>query len=268
MAGRNWKDKSTTINIRITFLGTGTSQGVPIIGCDCEVCLSADPRDKRLRPSVLVEAGGKHIVIDAGPDFRYQMLRAGVQKVDAILLTHEHNDHVIGLDDVRPFNFKYWRNMPVYGTARVLREVRQRFAYIFSADKYPGAPMIDLHEINKEKDFEVEGIRVTPIEVMHGKMPVLGFRFGDFTYITDAKTISEEEKQKVKNSKVLVLNALHHSPHHAHLNLNQALEWVEELKPERAFFIHMSHHMGLHDAINARLPKGVALAHDGLVVEI
>ena len=249
-------------------MGTGTSQGVPIIGCDCAVCHSTDPRDKRLRPSVLVDAGGKNIVIDAGPDFRYQMLRAGVQNVDAILLTHEHNDHVIGLDDVRPFNFKSWRDMPVYGSKRVLEEVRQRFAYIFADNKYPGAPMIALHEINKDEVFEVEGLQIKPVEVMHGKMSVLGFRFGDFTYITDAKTISDEEKEKVKNSKVLVLNALHHSPHHAHLNLRQALEWVEELKPERAFFIHMSHHIGFHEAVNRQLPPNVALAHDGLVIEI
>ena len=205
-------------SIQVTFLGTGTSQGVPVIGCKCETCLSKDPRDKRLRCSVFLQTKDVNIVVDAGPDFRQQMLQAKVNRLDAILLTHEHNDHIIGLDDVRPFNFKYWKDMPVYGTARVLENVKERFGYIFSKNPYPGAPMIRLNEISKEKKMEVEGVEITPIEVRHGGIPVMGFRIGGFTYLTDVKSISAEEKEKVKSSKTLVLSALHRQEHHSHLN--------------------------------------------------
>ncbi len=249
-----------------TFLGTGTSQGVPIIGCGCEVCASTDPRDQRLRTSLLISHEGRNVVIDAGPDFRQQMLRAGVKRLDAVVLTHEHNDHIIGLDDVRPFNFLQDRHMPLYGTGSVLVEVKQRFAYIFAKNPYPGAPMIDPVEISKETPFEVADIPFTPIEVMHGGLPVLGFRIGDFAYITDMKTISDAEKSKLDGVRTLVLNALHLEWHHSHLNLEEALDFIETIKPEQAWLTHISHRMGLQKQRSKQLPNGVGLAWDGMVV--
>ncbi|MEZ4934511.1 MAG: MBL fold metallo-hydrolase [Saprospiraceae bacterium] len=252
----------------ITFLGTGTSQGIPVIGCTCKVCISANPKDQRLRTSVLVETTDRAIVIDCGPDFRQQLLRAGLNDLHAILLTHEHNDHIVGLDDVRPFNFKYWRDMPVYATQRVQDQLKKRFSYIFSENPYPGSPMVKLMTIAPENNFEVEGIPITPIEVRHGGLPVLGFRIGGFTYLTDVKTISATEKEKAKNSKVLVLNALHHQEHHSHLNLNQALDLIAELEPDQAYLTHLSHTMGLHVEVSKLLPPNVAIAFDGLQVEV
>ncbi len=216
---------------------------------------------------MLIEIGDVSIVIDAGPDFRQQMLRAGVQKVDAILLTHEHNDHVIGLDDVRPFNFKYRKDMPVYGSKRVLKETRDRFKYIFKDDKYPGAPMIDLIAID-DQPFEIEGINIQPINIMHGQLPIHGFRIGDFAYLTDMKTIADKEAEKLKGVKTLVISALHHWEHHSHMTLTQSVETAERLKAEETYFIHMSHHMGLHEAIDGQLPAGISLAYDGLILEI
>ncbi|MEO0775837.1 MAG: MBL fold metallo-hydrolase [Bacteroidota bacterium] len=254
--------------MKVTFLGTGTSQGVPVIGCDCEVCQSPDPHDKRLRPSILLQHHDLNLVIDTGPDFRQQMLRAGVQKIEAVLLTHEHNDHIIGIDDVRPFNFRYRLDMPVYADPRVQAQLRERFAYIFAVDGYPGIPRLELRNIEKSKRFEVNGLSVLPIEVIHGRLPVLGFRFGDFTYITDAKYISEASQDLIKGSKILVLNALHHQMHYSHFNLEEALEMIAILQPERAYLTHISHYMGLHREVNAQLPAGVQLAHDGLELEI
>jgi len=252
--------------LTFTFLGTGTSQGVPIIGCKCEVCTSSDPRDNRLRTSLLVSHNGHNVVIDTGPDFRQQMLRAGVQHLDAVVLTHEHNDHIIGLDDVRPFNFMLNRHMPLLGTTSVLDEVKRRFAYIFAEKPYPGAPMIDPVVISKEEGFEAAGIGFLPIEVMHGSLPVLGFRIGDFAYLTDMKTISDVEKSKLEGIRTLVVNALHLKPHKTHLNLDEALDFIESIKPEQAWLTHIGHRMGLHEERSKLLPPGVALAWDGLVV--
>ncbi|MEM7103495.1 MAG: MBL fold metallo-hydrolase [Bacteroidota bacterium] len=254
--------------MEITFLGTGTSQGVPVIGCDCEVCLSEDPRDKRLRCSIMVSINGKNIVVDTGPDFREQMLRAGVKDVEAVLITHEHRDHIAGLDDVRPFNFIHKKDMPVYTTRHVAELLKKSFWYIFDAPFYPGIPQIKLHEINKDDPFTVSGVEITPIEVMHYKLPVLGFRFGGFTYITDAKTIAEEEKLKIKGTKTLVLNALRKEEHISHLNLEQALTLIDELKPERAYLTHASHLLGLHQNIQDELPENVFLAYDGLKISV
>lgn len=208
------------------------------------------------------------MAIDVGPDFRQQMLRAGVKDLQAILITHEHNDHIIGLDDVRPFNFRNWENMPIYATKRVQAELKHRFGYVFEKNPYPGAPMLQLHTISKDGDFEVGGFSVRPIELLHGHLPVLGFRIGDFTYLTDMKTISEVELRKVEGSKILVLNALHHKEHHSHLNLEQALTLIEKLQPEQAYLTHMSHRMGLHEEICKKLPPKVALAYDGLELKL
>jgi phosphoribosyl 1,2-cyclic phosphate phosphodiesterase len=249
-----------------TFLGTGTSQGVPIIGCGCEVCASADPRDARLRCSLLVSHGGANVVIDAGPDFRQQMLRAGIQRLDAVVLTHAHNDHIIGLDDVRPFNFLQGRPMPLLGTAPVLAEVRERFSYAFAKNPYPGTPQFQPFEISSDRPFEVAGIPFLPIELMHGELPVLGFRIGHIAYLTDMKTIAEGERQKLQGVKTLVVNALHHERHHSHLNLEEALAFVKTVGPEQAWLTHISHRMGLHHVMGPRLPKGVGLAWDGLAI--
>jgi len=250
--------------VTVTLLGTGTSQGVPVIGCDCAVCRSDDQRDKRLRTAALLEVAGRRVAIDCGPDFRQQMLRAQVHSLDAILLTHEHNDHIIGMDDVRPFNFMHWTDMPVYASGRVISELRRRFAYVFAEQPYPGAPMIRLEEISKEHPFEVGDLQVTPVEVMHGRLPVLGFRVGAFAYITDVRTISDAEQEKLRDLDVLVLSALHHREHHSHLNLEQALALIDRLRPRRAYLTHMSHRMGRHAEINPTLPPGVELGYDGL----
>ncbi len=249
-------------------MGTGTSQGVPVIGCDCTVCRSDDLRNHRLRTSALIQAGEKNIAIDCGPDFRQQMLRNGVRSLEAILLTHEHNDHVIGLDDVRPFNFQSQQDMPIYATPAVASEVRQRFAYAFSENKYPGAPSMRFEYIDKDHPFKVAGVPVIPIEVMHGNLPVLGFRIGDFVYLTDIKTISDRELEKVRGAKVLAIGVLHHTSHYSHLSVEEAIRLAESIRPEQTWFIHISHNMGLYEAVSAELPEGIGLAYDGLKVKI
>ena len=250
--------------MKVTFLGTGTSQGVPVIGCDCEVCQSADPRDQRLRPALLLETAGVRVVIDCGPDFRQQMIRARVPGIDAIVITHEHNDHVIGLDDVRPFNFMQKKDMPVYATRAVMKELQNRFAYAFAAERYPGSPMIHLVPIEKSSRFRIADMDFLPVEVLHGGMPVLGFRIGDFAYLTDMKTIAPEELVKLSGVDTLVVTALHHTPHHSHLILVDALSFFGEVRPRRAFLTHMSHRMGKHQEVSAQLPSNVQFAYDGL----
>jgi len=253
--------------VQITFLGTGTSQGIPIIACPCHVCHSTDSRDNRLRSSVMVETNGKTFVIDTGPDFRQQMLRENVKQMDAVIFTHEHKDHTAGFDDVRAFNFVSKKKVEVYASARVQDAIRREFAYIFSDSKYPGIPEINLHMIENKK-LNIEGVDILPIEVMHYKLPVFGFRIGDFSYITDANYISEAEKEKIKNSKVLVLNALRKEPHISHFTLEEAIELVNELKPEKAYFTHISHQLGLHADVEKELPDNIELAYDGLKINL
>lgn len=251
--------------LKLTFLGTGTSQGVPVIGCDCEVCTSADPRDSRLRSSALLAGGDTHIIIDAGPDFRQQMLRARVRHVDGILLTHEHNDHVIGLDDVRPFNFRSGHPMAVYALPRVAEQVRRRFEYVFG-EPTPGAPRIELIGLEKDTPFYIGDVRIQPVEVMHGRLPILGFRFGDLTYLTDVKMVSAIEKEKIRGARYLITSALHHREHPVHMSLDEALAFIAELAPEHAWITHISHQMGLAGEVEAQLPPGVSLAYDGLEI--
>jgi len=251
---------------QVTFLGTGTSQGVPVIACRCEVCKSVHPRDKRLRSSIMIKHNGKTVVVDTGPDFRQQMLRENVDQLHAIIFTHEHKDHLAGLDDVRAFNFMSKGAMDIYATERVQKALRQEFHYAFSEEKYPGTPELVLKTIENRK-FEAAGILFEPIEVLHYKLPVFGFRFNDFTYITDAKSISDAEKEKMKGTRFLVLNALRKSEHMAHFNLDQALELIDEIKPERAFLTHISHLMGEHAEVEQILPENVEIAYDGLKIE-
>lgn len=253
--------------VELSFLGTGTSHGVPVVGCSCEVCRSSDPRDKRLRTAAMLAVEGKHLVIDIGPDFRQQMLRAAPPRLDGILITHEHNDHVVGLDDVRPFNYIQREDMPVYCTAPVGAELKRRFSYAFDEDPYPGAPVIRFHTIQKEVPFEAAGVAVTPIGILHGTLPILGFRVHDVAYLTDVRYIEEEELLKLQNLDVLVISALFHSPeHHSHLTVPQALSLIERIGPRRAYLTHMSHRVGLHRELAAMLPAGVMPAYDGLKV--
>jgi len=251
--------------LKVTFLGTGTSQGVPVIACLCPTCKSTDSRDKRLRTSAMVEVNGITIVIDSGPDFRDQMLRANVQKLDAILFTHEHRDHIAGLDDIRAFNYVQQKPMDVYAEERVQRAIKQEFDYIFAEHKYPGVPQVNLHKIDNEP-FTIHGVTIVPIRAMHMRLPLLGFRIADFTYITDANYIKEEEKQKIKGSEYLVINGLRKQKHISHFALSEALELVNEMKPKRAFITHISHQMGFHKEVEAELPANVVLAYDGLVL--
>lgn len=250
--------------LKITVLGTGTSQGVPVIGCNCEVCTSPDPKDQRLRVSVLIESPETTIVIDAGPDFRQQMLRAGVKKLDAVFITHEHNDHIIGLDDVRPFNFRQKRPMPICAMDRVIKEIEKRFEYIFDKNPYPGAPKLELIKIETNQELMIGDITLKSLELLHGNLPILGFKSGSFAYLTDVKTIPEESKADLIGLKHLVLNALHHKPHPTHLNLNEALQLIRELNPKNAYLTHISHHMGRLQDVNPTLPSNVILAYDGL----
>ncbi len=251
----------------LKLLGTGTSQGVPVIGCACPVCKSTDPRDNRLRQSALLSFSGKNILIDAGPDLRQQLLRAGTRTLEAILITHEHIDHCQGFDDVRPFNFSTGQAMRVFAMPRVVGEIRRRFDYIFG-EKIPGLPQLELIPLENNTILDFGAAQIETFEVMHGQLPILGFRIGDLAYITDCKTMAEAETAKLRGIKTLVVNALHHNPHHAHMSLSEALVFIEKIGPEAAYLVHLSHNMGRHSEINSRLPAGVQLAHDGLEVEI
>lgn len=254
--------------MQITFLGTGTSQGVPLIACQCEVCQSTDEKDKRLRSSIWVNINGVDIVVDSGPDFRQQMLRAGLTKLDALLFTHAHKDHIAGLDDIRGFNFKMKRAIDVYCTEQVEQQMRTEFQYIFSEFKYPGIPELNLHRLFANQSFEVLGNKILPIEVIHYKLPVLGFRFGDFVYVTDANFISEESKASIKNCDTLVLNALRRESHISHFSLQEAIDLIAELTPKRAYFTHISHQLGKHEEVQQELPPNVFLAYDGLTITV
>ena len=252
--------------MRLTLLGTGTSQGVPIIGCECKVCTSSDPRDNRLRTAALFHNDSTNIAIDCGPDFRQQMLRQHVKSLDAILITHTHNDHVIGLDDVRPFNFSMNRSIPVYGLKEHLEEVKSRFEYIFKSDPYPGAPKLNLHPIEPYHSFEVEGMEILPLLVNHGNLDVLGFRIGNKAYLTDTNHIPDRTVSALKDLDILVLDSLHRKKHHSHFNLNESIVMAQKINADRTFLIHLSHKMGLHSEVDGGCPVNIHLGYDGLTI--
>ncbi len=251
--------------MKLIFLGTGTSTGNPEIGCHCEVCTSQDPRDRRLRASVLVETKGKKILIDCGPDFRCQMLSNGIEHLDAVLLTHEHYDHVGGLDDLRPFG--RGKSVDIYAEDYVAEAIRQRIPYVFRDHKYPGVPNLELHPVPLHA-FEAAGVRIIPIRVMHAKLPIYGYRIGNMAYLTDVKSIPEEEYAKLEGLDVLVLDALRYEPHPSHESLGEALAQIERIRPRETYLIHMSHRIGLHARIEKELPPHVHYAYDGLAVTV
>jgi len=248
--------------MKITLLGTGTSQGIPQIACDCEICLSENSKDKRLRSSIMIEVDNQTLVVDTGPDFRYQMLREKVQKVDAILFTHEHKDHIAGLDDVRAFNHKWKTDMEVFATQRVEEALKREFHYVFSGCDYPGIPKININNFSNSPFF-INKTEIIPIEVMHHKLPVFGFRINNFAYITDISFISEKEKEKLQNIEVLILDSLRKKEHISHFNLEQSLQLIEELNPKKSYLTHISHLMGKHDDLIKELPKNILPAFDG-----
>lgn len=253
--------------MKLTFLGTGTSVGVPTIGCTCRVCSSTDPHDKRLRASVLVESGDTRVLVDCGPDFRQQMLGREFKKIDAVLLTHEHYDHVGGIDDLRPFCT--FGEVDVYADGNTVGDLRRRIPYCFGESKYPGVPKINLNVVEPHRPFSIGSIDVLPIQVMHGKLPILGYRFGDLVYITDMKTIRKEEMEYLKGIKILIVNALRFSPeHHSHMTVNEAIEFIRMVSPEKTYFTHMGHDIGLHEeVVNRQLPDDMDLAYDGQMIE-
>ncbi len=252
--------------MKITFLGTGTSQGVPIIGCQCPVCQSLDYRDKRLRTSIHVSVDNQSFVIDTGPDFRQQMLRENITRLDAVIFTHAHRDHTAGLDDVRAYNYMQNMDMPVYGTIPTLEQLKIEYAYAFAPDAYPGIPRLKLNVID-DNPFEINGVPILPLPVMHLHLPVLGFRFKDFSYITDAKEISDATVERLKGTDILVVNALQRDWHISHFNLDEALTFVKRVNPRKTYFTHISHKLGLHAAIERELPENISLAYDGLSLE-
>ncbi len=253
--------------MKVTFLGTGTSQGIPVIGSNHPVCLSSDPKDKRLRVSALVEWNDYTYVIDCGPDFRQQMLTNKVSKIDGILFTHEHSDHVAGLDDIRPFFFNQG-DIPIYAHQRVLNTLRSRFEYVFvTEDKYPGAPGVK-EIVIENKPFKLGDMEIVPINTLHNRVQVFGFRLNHFAYLTDVKTIEDSEIDKLKGVKVLVVNALREKPHHSHFNLEEAIAFIQKVKPQKAYLTHISHYMGFHEEVQQRLPDNIYLAYDNLQITI
>ena len=254
--------------MKVYFLGTGTSQGIPIIGSNHPVCLSTDLKDKRLRVSVWIHWGNNSFVIDCGPDFRQQMLTSNCQKVDGILYTHEHSDHTAGLDDIRPFNFKQGE-IPIYAHQRVIDNLKLRFDYVFKTEnRYPGAPSVKTVEVVNNRPFTIGNKTAIPVNVMHGDLPVFGYRIDDFAYLTDVKTVDESEMDKLKNLKVLVVNALRETPHNTHFNLQEALDFIDLVQPEKAYLTHISHLMGFHEEVQQKLPENVYLAYDNLEITI
>jgi len=251
--------------LKVTFLGTGTSQGIPVIGCTCDACKSDDPHDNRLRSSILAEVGEKHIVIDTGPDFRQQMLRYSVTKLDAVLFTHEHRDHIAGLDDIRAFNFIQKQSMDVFAEERVFKALKNEFPYVFAEKKYPGVPRINEHVIS-DAPFMIGEIQILPVRLMHYHLPVLGFRINDFAYLTDGSYISPGEKSKLKGLKHLVVNALRREEHISHFTLSQALKLIDELEPEKGYLTHISHQMGKHEEISKELPGNITVVYDGFEI--
>ena len=252
---------------QLIFLGTGTSQGVPVIGCTDPVCLSTNPKDKRLRASAMVQTNNLNILIDCGPDFRQQMLRENLNRVDAILVTHEHNDHIIGLDDVRPLNFRTKKDMPIYAKKRVLNEIESRFPYIFAENKYPGAPSINLIEID-ENPFRIGDVEIIPLPIMHGNLETFGFRIGKLAYITDVSFVPDATLALLENLEVLVIDALRIQPeHHSHLTLSQAIDYAKKIKSKSTYFTHMNHYIGFHDEVESSLESNMHLAYDGLRVD-
>jgi phosphoribosyl 1,2-cyclic phosphate phosphodiesterase len=251
----------------ITFLGTGTSQGVPVIGCNCEVCTSSDPADNRLRSSVHILANEQNIVIDTGPDFRQQMLREDIKVLDAVLFTHHHKDHVAGMDDIRSYNFLLRKAIPIFANHSTKEQLVKEFEYVFEPNGYGGGPKVVIHEINSAP-FHFGSLEISPIEVFHDKLLVFGYKIGDFTYITDANYISDKECEKIYGSRILILNALQQKPHPSHFTLEEALEQIEKINPGEAYLTHISHKMGLHSKVSSLLPSNVHLAYDGLKLKI
>lgn len=254
--------------MRVTFLGTGTSQGVPVIACQCAVCQSTDRHDKRLRSSVLIEYNDRNLVIDTGPDFRYQMLREKVMHLDGILMTHSHKDHIAGLDDVRAFNYQQKTSINIYGTSDLHQALKREFYYAFSDVKYPGVPSLELVEVESGKPIHLFGKDIMPLEVMHYKMPVLGFRLDNFAYITDAKTVSPASRKLLAGVKVLVVNALQKDLHLSHFTLDEAVAFAKDIGAEQTYLTHIGHRMGLHAEVSKELPENVQLAYDQLQLEI
>lgn len=253
--------------MKVTFLGTGASHGIPVIGCNCEVCTSNNSKDQRLRSSIFIETSKNNLVIDVGPDFRQQMLREKITKVDAVLLTHEHKDHTAGLDDVRAFNYLMKKPMSIYAEIRVLSSIQKEYSYVFAEKKYPGSPELDLNEILNQT-FNINGDEIIPIRAYHNLLPIYGFRINQLAYLTDLKTIQQEEKEKLTNLDTLILSALRKKSHVSHLGLDEALELIQELKPKKTYLTHLSHMQYNYDALSKMLPENVFVAHDGLNIDI
>lgn len=267
MRGDCYISCTNSFRLKVTFLGTGTSQGVPVIACSCPVCRSTDERDKRLRTSVLIEIDHLSIVIDSGPDFRQQMLRANVKKLDALLFTHEHKDHIAGMDDIRAFNYTQQKAMPVYAEERVQEVIKKEFSYVFAEEKYPGVPEVEFFTL-KNEEFKIRNLRVTPIRAMHLKLPVFGFRFKNLAYLTDVNYIPEIEKEKIRNVDYLIINGLRQEKHISHYTLEEAVDLIHEVNAKKGYITHISHQMGFHNEIENQLPPHINLAYDGLVLKL